>query len=220
MRIFSIAAAALLLAACGGEQYPVPAAQAYASLASLGTPPGLYPLPGPLDKIGVRFEAVPGANAVQWLFTHDGDDLGRIVATVAGSGKGSAVTIDYADGNAPDGNWHNKEAREQIEAAVRGLVAEAVDARLENRQFNMALRDQAEATVTSAMIGGVMGDVATRMKDEMRKADEYENDPSTIERRRRLQETAASTRDNDRRLIETRKAADATRPASDLSQYH
>jgi hypothetical protein len=185
MRVLTIVAAALSLAACGGEQYPVPASQAYDSLSALGTPPGLYPLPGPMEKVDVRFEPVPGETSVQWLFSHDGDDLGRIVATVSpNGGKASAVSIDYVEGAAPDGNWHNKEARKQLKSSVHELVAEAVDSSLDNRAFDMAVRDKAEIAITSSMIGGVMADVSQRMQDEMRKADEYENDPDTIERRR------------------------------------
>src|SRR4051794_41723810 len=172
MRFLLIGTAALLLAGCGGEKYPMASSRAYSTLASVGTPAGLYPLPGVLSQVEVRFESMPAQNAVQWIFTHDGDDLGRIVATVAPSGnEASTVSIDYVDGTASDANWHNKEVRDQLKSSIRELVVEAVDSGLENRSFDMALHDRIETAVTAATIGSTMADVGKRLMSDDKEAD-------------------------------------------------
>ena len=86
--------AAFLLASCGGggEVYPVSSKQAYLELSSIGTPPAMDPLPGGLSPVSVTFEVIPGENSVQWLFTHEGDDIGRIVAKVTPDGAASPMS--------------------------------------------------------------------------------------------------------------------------------
>src|SRR4051794_29522091 len=169
MRTLLIAAAALLLTGCGGggETYPVPADQASGALASVGTPPGLSPLPGVLSQVQVSFQPQPDQRAVQWLFSHDGEDIGRFVATAKpGGANATRVEVEYMDGAAPDGNWHNKQVREQLRSQIRELVTEAVDSALEHRPFNMALHDRIETSVTTATIGSTMMDVGNRMMSD------------------------------------------------------
>ncbi len=163
MRLIMVGAAALLLSGCGGEEYPVPASQAYTTLAGVGTPEGLYPLPGGLTDVAVRFEALPTENSVQWLFSHDGDDLARIVAKVAPSGdNASNVSVEYVEGSAPDEKWRNGQVR-NLQTAVQQLVVEAVDSKLDGRPFDMALRANVNATTSAMSAGSMMKDANSAM---------------------------------------------------------
>src|SRR5688572_9413780 len=102
MRFILLGATALLLAGCGGETYPVPATEAFDTLASVGTPKGLYPLSIGIEDVNVDFSTVPDQNFVKWSFSHDGDDLATIFAQVKPDGEtSSTVTVSYTDGTAP-----------------------------------------------------------------------------------------------------------------------
>jgi hypothetical protein len=206
MRRTIIGLAAFLLAGCGGsgEVYQVPSAQAYLELSSIGTPPAMDPLPGGLSPVSVSFEAIPGENKVQWLFTHEGDDIGRIVATVTPDGTASSnVTVAYVNGTAPDGNWRNAQARQLIEKHVQKLVVEAVDSRLENRSFDDNLSKQVAMDVTTSSVGSMLGDISAS-------ADEVAAD----ERERERQQQSASSAGTDVAI----SPDDATKPTTDLSK--
>ena len=165
MLLMLIGATALLLAGCGGgEEYPVPASEAFSTLSGMSYTPVLSSMPPGLQNVSVSFETLPAENAVRWSYSHDGEDLAQIVATVDPSGDAaSEVTIDYIEGSAPDGNWSNGKARRQIKSGVKRLVAEAVDAKMENREFDMALRDQVNTEVYVAMMGTMMTDASAAM---------------------------------------------------------
>jgi hypothetical protein len=206
MRNWVIVVATLLLAGCGGETYPLPIDKAYSALTEVGTPAGLSPLPGVLSQVQVSFQILPDQKAVQWIFTHEGDDLGRLVATAKPNGDtASSVTVDYVQGAAPDESWHNAQVRDQLKSSIRELVVEAVDSSLEHRPFDMALHDRVEIQVTTATIGSTMMDVGNRVMAESRAGDDYENDPVTLERRRRLQEQATETRLHDIQVSQARR---------------
>lgn len=79
-KMMIIGIAALLLSACGGTTYQVAPVQAFESLSGIGTTPGMDTLPGGLEPVHASFESIPGDNAVVWQFTHEGEDLGRIIA--------------------------------------------------------------------------------------------------------------------------------------------
>ena len=185
MRRTIIGVAALLLASCGGggEVYPVPSTQAYLQLSSIGTPPAMDPLPGGLSPVSVRFEAIPGENSVQWLFTHEGDDIGRIVARVTPNGPASTnVTVAYVNGTAPDGNWRNAQARQLIENQVQKLVVEAVDSTLENRRFDENLRRQVATDVSTSSVGAMLGDIsssADAVAAEEKEREQHQEDASS-----------------------------------------
>jgi hypothetical protein len=197
-----IGLAALMLSACGGgsEVYPVPASQAYQSLSGVGTPNGMSPLPGGLQPVTVSFEALPGDNMVQWKFSHEGDDLARIVAQVTPDGDNSSnVTVAYVEGDAPGDKWRNGKARELIKRDIQRLLVEAVDAKLENRSINEDLRKEVVMTVTQSSIGSMMGD-ASKAMDE-----------------------AVARQEEDDRQQEADRAANpynATRPSTDLRKYN
>src|SRR6476619_2778624 len=105
-RIILLAATALSLTACGGETYAVPATEAYSTLTSVGTPIGVSPLPAGLSGVTMTFDSLPSDNLVRWRFSHDGEDLGAITATVSPSGDSkSNVKIAFVNGTAPDDHW-------------------------------------------------------------------------------------------------------------------
>lgn len=170
LRSLLLGATALLLVGCGGgEEYPVPAGQAASMLAGLSYSPAIAPMPVALQDVSVSFESLPGGNAVQWSFTKNGDDLGRIVATVEKSGEAaSEVTVDYVEGNASDKGDYGQ-IRDQLRGGVQQLLIEAVDSTLDGRQFNMALRDQVDSNITIAMMGSMMVSASDAMDKAAKK---------------------------------------------------
>ena len=159
-----LCAAAMCLTACGGEKYPVPAAQAFDTLSSVGTPTGVSPLPAGLTGVSVSFDSLPSDSQARWRFSRDGSDIGAIVAKVEASGdKASTVTLSYVDGTALDGEGNNHQVRGMIQNAMKPLIAEAIDARFENRPFDMALYRQISATTAATNIGGMMKEASDSM---------------------------------------------------------
>ena len=202
MRKYIIGIAALLLSACGGETYQVAPSEAFSSLSSIGMPPGMDPLPGGLDPVNVRFESVPGDNKVQWFFTHNGEDLARIEAVVTPSGdKSSTVTVNYISGTAPDQNWRNGDARRLIENQIQRLVVEAVDSKLENRPFDVGLKQAVSVAVTTSSLGAMMGDASAAMDE-------------AVKNQRGWQEEAEAARAQSEAA---REARDVGKPSTDLS---
>lgn len=178
MRFILLGASALLLAGCGGEEYPVPASEAFATLSSVGTPAGLYPLPVGVHEVAVNFESIPADNSVKWKFSHDGDDLATMVAHVEPNGeKSSKVTLSYADGTAPDENWHNGQVRALLRRQVQQLVVEAVDSKFDRRPFDADLRASVSAATATASVGAMMKDVSAGFDAELeRRADRERED--------------------------------------------
>lgn len=210
MRIILLAASALALASCGGENYPVSASQAFATLSSVGTPPELYPLPVGVDGVNVNFGSDPADNSVKWSFNHAGDDLATIIAHVEPNGDNSStVMVDYVKGTAPDGNWHNGHVRNLLQRHVQQLVIEAVDARFEQRPFDARLRDSIAAVAASQSVGAMMKEVDASLDAE-------------IERRKPRERESAARLKRYRDEIRNRPATDpatAVKPMTDLSQY-
>ena len=201
MRFFLLGASALLLAGCGGEEYPVPAAEALATLESIGMPKGLYPLPIGLEEVSVDFASAPEHNSVKWTFSHGADDLATIFATVEPNGEASSnVRVSYVEGSAPDGNWRNGKVRGLLDRQVQRLVVEAVDAKFERRPFDTALRNKVDAETAAASMGALMNDVIASRDKHIASMEEAE------------------------REVDSRRAAsdpsDATKPMTDLSEYN
>jgi hypothetical protein len=201
MRKLVVGIAALLLSACGGgETYQVAPVTAFTALSGIGTPSGMSPLPGGLSPVSVNFESVPADNTVQWLFTHEGDDIARIVARVTPDGDAASnVTVEYVQGQAPDENWRNAQARRLIQQQIHRLVVEAVDSTMESRPFNEELRADVRRSVAMNSIGSMMQDASTAMDEAVKKQKE----------RRAAAENAGST-----------SPYAATKPATDLSKYN
>lgn len=196
-RMILLATAALCLTACGGETYAVPATEAYSTLSSVGTPVGVSPLPAGLSNVTMSFDSLPSDNLVRWRFSHGGEDLGAITATVSPDGDSkSNVRIAFVEGAAPDDQGSNHQARVTLQTAMIPLITEAVDSRFENRPFNMELRHQVELAALQANIGGVMSDVSASM------------DKAVAEQKER--QSLSDARANN--------PYDATKPAVDLSK--
>lgn len=201
MRFILLGASALLLAGCGGEEYPVPASQAFATLQSVGTPEGLYPLPVGVDELSVAFSTVPEKNFVRWNFTHEGDDLGTIFAQVEPNGDNSSiVTVSYADGTAPDEKWRNGKVRDLLERQIQRLVVEAVDSKFEQRPFDTALRANVSMETAAASMGALFKEVNASLDAHIEG-----------EKERKLERESRRVAYN---------PADATKPMTDLSKYN
>lgn len=199
MRLIVLGAAALLLAGCGGEEYPMPASQAYATLSGVGTT-GLSPMPVGLEDVAVSFESLPSQNAVQWNYSHEGDDLAKFIAKVEPNGdNASIVSLHYVEGSAPDGNWRNKQVRRLLRNEVQRLIIEAVDSKMESRSFDMALRADVSAKTAAASMGAIIGDVSKSMDEE-------------VERR--------AQRDREDEARAAANPHNATKPSMDLSKYN
>lgn len=176
MRKMIISLAALLLSACGGQDYPMTASEAFNSLSSIGNTPGMDSLPGGLNPVSASFEAIPGDNAVVWKFTHDGEDLGKIVAKVDPNGSASTVTVYYVDGAAPGDHWRNDAARRLIKGQIQRLAVEAVDAKLTNRPFDQELKRDVDVQVTMASVGSIMNDASKSMDEAAARFHEYDKE--------------------------------------------
>lgn len=174
MRKFMICLAALLTSACGGEVYPVAPLEAYQTLTGVGTT-NITPLPGALSEMNVEFEAVPADNAVQWIFSHKGDDIARFIAKVTPEGDTSSnVALHYVEGDAPDENWRNGQARTLIQAQIQRLVIEAIDSQMEKRPFSDDLRRQVVAQVSMSTVGAMFKDANASMDEAIKKRKEAE----------------------------------------------
>ena len=193
-------ATALLLAGCGGEKYPISASEASSMLAGLSYSPATSPMPVALKDVEVGFESLPGGNAVQWSFTKEGDDLGKIVATVTPSGDtDSKVAIDYVDGSAADKGSHAK-IRAQLRGGVQQLLVEAIDSTLDRRQYDMALHDQVDTNITIAMMGSMMVSASDAM------------DKAVAKQKRRRQDSQGSG-------ASVPSPSSASQPSTDLSRF-
>ena len=201
MRLILLGATALLLAGCGGEDYPVPATEAFDTLASVGTPKGLYPLPIGIEEVSVDFSTVPEKNFVKWSFSHDGDDLGTIFAEVKPKGDASSnVRVSYADGAAPDENWRNGKVRGLLKREVQKLVVEAVDAKFERRPFDTDLRARVSMATAAASMGAMMKQVDASLDAEIERREE-------------------NKRESESRRV-AYKPADKSKPMTNLSKYN
>ena len=196
MRKLIVGMAALLVSACGGETYPVAPTEAFMTLSSIGNPPLTSPLPGALSPVSVSFESIPADNSVQWLFRHEGDDIGRIIAQVTPDGDAASnVRVGYLDGSAPDDKWRNGQARRLIRDQIQRLMVEQVDSTFEKRPFNDGLKKDVNLQVTTASMGALMNDVSASMDQHIK-----------AEKDRKNQSSANSYT--------------ATKPATDLSKYN
>jgi hypothetical protein len=192
MRKIIVCIAALLLSACGGETYQMAPIEAFNGLSSIGTTPGMSPLPGGLSPVQASFESVPGDNLVRWSFTHEGDDIGQIIAKVEPDGaSASKVTVYYADGAASDDHWRNGDARRLIKQQIQRLVVEAVDSKLKSRPFDETLKKDVAMQVTTSSLGAMMNDASAAMDEYAEKS--HKADQEGEARRAQLQAGRAAS---------------------------
>lgn len=191
-KLLLLSVAVLALAACGGEKYPVPAADAYASLTSIGVPNGARPL-AVMSNVAITVEQIPADSAVRWQFSKDGADLGAIVARVDPDGDAaSVVSTDYIEGAASDAEENRMESN-LIQGGQRQLIEEGIRAHFEKRPFNTELRKSIEVAALQANIGGVMKDVSASMDAEIARRDDREREYSSEAARNPYKATAPST---------------------------
>ncbi|HEY0087006.1 MAG TPA: hypothetical protein VGB65_14005 [Allosphingosinicella sp.] len=201
MRFILLGASALLLAGCGGEDYPVPASDAIDTLSSIGTPVGLSPLPIGMQAVEVDFSTVPEQGFVRWRFSHEGDDLGTIFAQVTPKGDtASNVRVSYADGTAPDEKWRNENIRGLLKRQVQQLVVEAVDAKFEKRPFDRKLRLRVDSETAAASMGALFKEID---------ASQAEFIANEKQRKREAESRRVAYRPEDQ-----------SKPMTDLSQYN
>lgn len=190
-------AVALSLSACTErtESYAVKSSEAFATLASAGYAYGIYPLPSGIGArdVTLSFEAVPTDQTAYWAFTRNGKEIARVHAVVEGDETSSTISYSYAEG---EGAADEKKLERQIKLHMPLLIAEAVDAKIENRAFDQSMKSQADAVSMTASMGGMMTDANSKMDEAIKKNEE-----------RTLQTATVPSR------------ADSVRPMTDLSQY-
>lgn len=211
-RAILLGSAALLTSGCNaGEEYPMPAAQATAMLATLADNPAVAPMPAPLNAVTNRFEASPDGS-VHWTFIgNEGQDLGRIVATVTPSGEqASNVLVHYVKGSASGGRWMTDQVRAEIERHMPRLLTEAVDSTLDGRSFNMALRGEVEEAIKAGLTATMFQGIHSELRKSIDEAD-------ATERERDAERKARANREANARKLPPPEAS--TRPTTDFSQF-
>lgn len=208
-RFAALAAIAFALAACGGEtkeSYAMPVGEAFSRLSSAGYAAAGYALPGTLSAMDVNasFQAFPDRTA-NWKFTHKGRELARVEASVAGDDGASSVTYRYVEGEAA-GEF--PKLASAVDAYSRKLLVAGMDAQLEGRPMDLALKDDANAQLARAMIGDMMKGAADAMKITPEQRAKWDQQDREHEQR--------VARAHDERVREY--SARTTQPSVDLSR--
>ena len=204
----AVAALALALAGCGGtkETYPIPVSEAFSKLSSAGYAAGGFALPGMLMgmEVKVSFQSFPDRTA-NWKFTHKGKELARVEASVDGDSESSTVSYQFIPGEAA-GEFPKLAGA--VDSFSRKLLLEGMDAQLDGRPMDEAMKADANAQLARAMIGDMMKGAAKAMEisDEQR---------ATWDRQDREHEERVA-RMGDERVREF--SAQATRPSVQLSR--
>ena len=160
----AITAVALALAGCGGtkETYPMAVSDAFSKVSSGGYAAGGFALPGVLSAmdVGVSFQAFPDRTA-NWKFTHKGKELARVEASVEGDTESSTVSYSFVPGEAA-GEF--PKLASAIDSYSRKLLLEGMDAQLDGRPMEVAMKEDANAQLARAMIGDMMQSAAKAME--------------------------------------------------------
>lgn len=176
MRNFVMVAACLLaltLSACTetSESYAVGSSDAYSKLAGSGYSGGIYPLPAGLSamKVNLAFEATPTDQTAYWKFTRNGKELGRVNAVVEGDATSSKISYSYAKG---EGASEDEKMERLVRTYMPALISETIDAKIEDRAYDVQIKRNADAMTSSATIGSMMDDVSGSMNKYARESDE------------------------------------------------
>ncbi len=186
----SVAAAALLLAACGKSETRIeqPSIDVYAMLSSL--PQDANALPLATSYPGSSFYLDPQPDKLVWHFTHQGIEYGRMIAEVTPDGAAATDVSYYFE------DVHDNPAVERFHFLrdVARIAAEAsVEAALQRRPVDLAAVqagiDKVYANNPVANQMKMIDTISERM-DEMAPPDvEESNDPVARRNRESLQET-------------------------------
>ena len=206
MRKYLMAAAcavALTLSACDtSESYKVSVSDAWVKVSSSGFAATSYGVPAGLLASDVRasFESFPGDRTGYWKFTRKGKELGRLNVAVEGDETSSTVSYSYAKG---DITAEDKKAEQMVRQYSPMLIAEAMDAKFDNRTPDPDMKSAADAQSMTAMVGSMMKEVDKSMNEAVKNFDEQD-------RQREL-----STLNSQARNART----NSTKPTTDLSNY-
>jgi hypothetical protein len=119
-----------------------------------------------------------GQDQVRWTVRSDGTSMIRLTATVTPDGdKASkvALTVEPYDGQKPDQIRHNVATTSDAMNLYRAAMTEQIDARLENRSFNMAaIQSQMLASVgtTFKQIDASLGEAVKNFDQQGREIEE------------------------------------------------
>lgn len=162
-------AASATLAGCGGggEIYPLAAKDVRAKLLSIKPPAFVFG-----DGRGVETMASQiGQDQVRWTVRSDGTSMLRFTATVTPDGdKASkvALTVEPVEGQQVGQIRHNVATTSSALNLYHAAMIEQIDARLENRSFNMA----AIQSQMLASAGTTMKQVDASLNEAVKQFDE------------------------------------------------
>ena len=174
--ILAACAASLSLSACDtSETYPVSVSDAWAKVSSNGYSATSYGVPAGLLMAEVRasFESFPGDRTGYWKFTRKGKELGRLNIAVEGDETSSTISYSYAAG---DLSQDDKKAEQMIRQYSQTLLAEAIDAKMENRSPDMGRKSHADAQSSAAMMGAMMKQVDKSMNEAAAQFDQWDRE--------------------------------------------
>jgi hypothetical protein len=201
--MMAVCAAALSLSACDtSETYPVSVTDAWAKVSSGGYSAITYGLPAGLHMAEVRasFESFPGDRTGYWKFTRKGKELGRLNVAVEGDETSSTISYSYAGGDISD---EDKKSEQMIRQFSQTLLAEAIDARMENRSPDMGRKSHADAQSSAAMMGAMMKQVDKSMSDAAAQFEQADRDAAAGQAHSQVVQAKANS----------------TKPTTDLSGY-
>ena len=208
-------AAFLLILAVSGcnetttESYPVGVSSAWGSVTSGGYAAGSYGLVGPLAALNVKvgFQSFSDRTA-HWTFTHQGEELARLNASVTGNNESTTISYRYAEGEIA-GDRRNLE--KAISTLSQRLIIEGVGAQVQGRPMDQAAKEEAEAKALMIVGGEIVKETAKLLTitDEQR-ATWRENDERAKRRIERSKADLAKARTD---------PALATQPTINLSAY-
>lgn len=155
-----------LVAACG-KSYDMPAAEVTEKLSHISPP--MMALNG---MVGNYMTTKTGDGDVHWtLIDTNGSALMRLTADVEASGENSAtvsVSVDPPDNSKNARIAKNMDENPEIVSLIEAAMREQIDAKLMNRQFNMAaIQPQLMAATIKSMpkIGQQMDAAAAQFKE-------------------------------------------------------
>lgn len=192
IRMLLMTAAAVALAGCDrSEDYPLGVSETYGKVLSSAFSQGISPLPVGLAgaDVSVRFQSMPTDRTAYWLFSKKGRELGRVTVAVSGDDAESTVSLDYAEG--PGAEEFAKVAR-QVERHMPNLVAEAVDAGIEGRTPDEAMKKEADKATSLALVGAMMDDVQVSMDSAVARFDAQARERTHAANSRRAREATAN----------------------------
>jgi hypothetical protein len=159
LRIMAALAATALLAGCGaGETYPLSAKEVRSRLLNLKPPMFVF------GSSGVEaMTSQIGQDQVRWTLVNDGKPLMRFTATVTPDGEKStnvALSVEPAEGKTDTQIGRNMSSNPSTVKLYETAMIEQIDARLENRSFNMGAIQGQMMTAAVANMGQMQTSLA------------------------------------------------------------